>query len=151
MYPLVHDIMYNLVDYLGIEVYTLRYACNANGFFSHCLTICMLSSKFKFDSIIPSPCDVGITILVQSKYLQLLFQYKSFNRISWTCKVWSLMLMHYVILFLIKKNSDLKIIVSDWTTLQKYLYMKYIEIDQYHTTRPKLRYLLVQTLLCRQN
>ena len=44
------------------------------------------------------------------------------------------MLMHYVIYFLIKKNSDLKIIVSDWTTLQKYLYVKYREIDQYHNT-----------------
>ena len=136
MYPLVHDIMYSLVDYLGIEVYTLRYACNANGFFTDCLTICMLSSKFKFDSMFPSPPPVMLVLefLVQAKYLQLLFQYMSFNRISWTCKVWSLMLMHYVIYFLIKKNSDLKIIVSDWTTLQKYLYVKYREIDQYHNT-----------------
>ena len=67
MYPLVHDIMYSLVDYLGIEVYTLRYACSANGFFTDCLTICMLSSKFKFDSIFPSPCDVGIMISCSSE------------------------------------------------------------------------------------
>lgn len=86
MYPLVHDIMYNLVDYLGIEVYnlSLRYACNANGFFTDCLTICMLSSKFKFDSMFPSPPHVMLVLefLVQAKYLQLLFQYMSFNRIS---------------------------------------------------------------------
>ena len=84
MYPLVHDIIYSLVDYLGIEVYTLRYACNANGFFTDCLTIYMLSSKFKFDSMFPSPPPVMLVLefLVQAKYLQLLFQYMSFNRIS---------------------------------------------------------------------